>query len=103
LEVSTLSGCFSNHPMNLGAPGLDFETWETTNLRPQGPRKNSLFELLPVQMKSLNQLEGRARGDRLAQGRLFAGGQIGFQTGVGLGKAAANHHGHFEEAAPALR
>ena len=28
-----LPGDFVIIPMNLGAPGLDFETWETTNLR----------------------------------------------------------------------
>jgi hypothetical protein len=52
-------------------------------------------ELLTVAMEDLDEFEGFARGGGFAPGCFFAGGEVGFEAGVGLREAAADDGGEF--------
>src|ERR1039458_10718682 len=43
-------------------------------------------------MQRLEQLESRPGADDFAPSCIFAGGEVGFKAGVGVGKAAPNGH-----------
>ena len=58
---------------------------------------------LAVMVQRLDQLQCRAWLNLLIQPRIFAGGQIGFEARVGLGKRRADRGGQFCRAIGAWR